>query len=128
MTMTAETIPASQLTCLLRDAADGMCADVAAVGLIARHGHFLHDPAFRRIIAAGSSITTGQPLAVIRWNAAIHALESGKLPCSSSEQAILRIAASLAGPSIAVRLRDNLGNLDRHNITLVTDAITAANG
>jgi hypothetical protein len=128
MTMTAETIPASQLACLLRDAADGMCADVAAVGLIARHGHFLHDPAFRRIIAAGSSITTGQPLAVIRWNAAIHALESGKLPCSSSEQAILRIAASLAEPSIAVRLRDNLGNLDRHNITLVTDAISAANG
>ena len=43
-----------------------MCADVAAVMLIDRHGHFLHDPAFRRIIAAGSSITTGQPLAVIR--------------------------------------------------------------
>ena len=105
-----------------------MCADVAAVGLIDRHGHFLHDPAFRRIIAAGSSITTGQPLAVIRWNAAIHALESGKLPCSGSEQAVLRIAASLAEPGIAVRLRDNLGNLDRRNITLVTDAITAANG
>ena len=128
MTISLETLPADRLACLLRDAAEGMCADMAAVGLIARRGHFLHDPAFRRIIAAGSSITTGQPLAVIRWNAAIHALESGRLPCSSSEQAILRIAASLAEPSIAVRLRDNLGSLDRHNITLVTDAITAANG
>ncbi len=127
MTASTGTIPADLLACLLRDAAGGLCADVAAVDLICRHGHFPHDPAFRRIIAAGSSITTGQPLAVIRWNAAIHALESGHLPCSGSEQAVLRIAASLAG-GIGVSLRDCLGNLDRRNITLVTDAITAANG
>ncbi len=126
--MNADAIPASQLACLLYHAADGMCADVAAVMLIDRHGHFLHDPAFRRIIAAGSSITTGQPLAVIRWTAAIHALEAGELPCCSSEKAILRLAASLADPGVAVNLRENLGNLDARNITLVTDAITAANG
>ena len=126
--MNAETLPAAQLACLLYDAAEGICADVAAVMLIDRHGHFLHDPAFRRIIAAGSSITTGQPLAVIRWHAAITALDTGQLPCSSSEQSVLRIAASLADPGIAVRLRDNLGNLDARNITLVTDAIAAANG
>lgn len=126
--MNAETIPADRLACLLYDAAEGMCADIAAVMLIDRHGRFLHDPAFRRIIAAGSSVTTGQPLAVIRWNAAITALEAGQLPCSSSEQAILRIAASLAGPGIAVNLRDNLGSLDHRNIALVTDAIKAANG
>jgi len=124
----AETLPADQLACLLYDAAEGICADVAAVMLIDRHGHFLHDPAFRRIIAAGSSITTGQPLAVIRWHAAIHALDCGQLPCSGSERAILKIAASLAGPGITVGLRDNLGNLDARNIALVTDAITAANG
>ena len=126
--MNAETLPAGQLACLLYDAAEGICADVAAVMLIDRHGHFLHDPAFRRIIAAGSSITAGQPLAVIRWHAAVHALEAGQLPCSSSEQSILRIAASLADPGIAVRLRENLGNLDARNIALVTDAIAAANG
>jgi hypothetical protein len=124
----AEALPAGQLACLLYDAAEGMCADVAAVMLIDRHGHFLHQPAFRRIIAAGSSITTGQPLAVIRWKAAIHALEAGQLPCTGSEQAVLRIAASLADPGIAVSLRDNLGSLDRRNIALVTDAIKAANG
>jgi hypothetical protein len=124
----AEQMPAGQLACLLYDAAGGMCADVAAVMLIDRHGHFLNQPAFRRIIAAGSSITTGQPLAVIRWTAAIHALEAGQLPCSGSERAVLRIAASLADPGIAVNLRENLGNLDRRNIALVTDAITAANG
>ena len=126
--MNADAIPASQLACLLYDAAEGICADVAAVMLIDRHGHFLHDPAFRRIIAAGSSITTGQPLAVIRWHAAIWALEHGRLPCSGSERAVLKIAASLADPRIAINLRDNLGNLDARNITLVTDAITAANG
>lgn len=125
--MNTAAIPADRLACLLRDAAAGMCADTAAVDLICRHGHFLHDPGFRRIIAAGSSITTGQPLAVIRWNAAVHALESGHLPCSGSERAILLIAASLA-EGIPVSLRDNLGNLDRRNITLVTGAITAANG
>jgi hypothetical protein len=124
----AGTQSAGQLACLLYDAAEGICADVAAVMLIDRHDHFLHEPAFRRIIAAGSSITTGQPLAVIRWKAAIHALDSGQLPCSTSEQAILRIAASLADPGIAVNLRDNLGSLDRRNIALVTDAIKAANG
>lgn len=126
--MNAEAIPAGQLACLLYDAAEGMCADIAAVMLIDRHGHFLNQPAFRRIIAAGSSITTGQPLAVIRWKAAICALEAGQLPCTGSEQAVLRIAASLADPGIAVNLRENLGSLDRRNIALVTDAIKAANG
>ena len=126
--MNAEAMPASQLACLLYDATGGLCADIAAVMLLDRHGHFLHDPAFRRIIAAGSCLTTGQPLAVIRWNAAIAALEAGQLPCTGSEQAILRIAASLADPRIAVRLRENLGSLDARNIALVTDAITAANG
>jgi hypothetical protein len=126
--MNAEAMPADWLACLLYDAAEGICADIAAVMLIDRHGHFLHDPAFRRIIAAGSSITTGQPLAVIRWTAAICALEAGQLPCSSSEQAILRLAASLADPGIAVNLRENLGNLDARNIALVTEAIAAANG
>jgi hypothetical protein len=121
-------IPADRLACLLRDAAAGLCADMAATDLICRHGHFLHDPAFRNIIAAGSSITTGQPLAVIRWDAAVHALRSGCLPCSGSERAILLIAASLAEPGITISLRENLGNLDHRNIALVTGAITAANG
>jgi len=84
--------------------------------------------AFRRIIRAGTSISTGQPLAVIGWDAALCALEAGQMPCASSEQAILRIAASLGDPEIPVRLRTVLGNLDTRNITLVADAITAANG
>lgn len=125
--MNAETIASGRLAGLIRDAAAGMLPDMAAAGLIIGHGHFLHDPAFRRIIAAGSSVTDGQPFAVIRWNAALWALENGHLPCSSSERAVLLIAASLA-EGTPVSLRENLGSLDRRNITLVTDAITAANG
>ncbi len=127
--MSAPAMPAAQLACLLADTAAGLCADAAAVALITAHDHFLHQPGFRRIIAAGgSSISAGEPVAVIRWRAAIHALENGLLPCSSSEQAVLRIAASLGDDTIPVRLRQVLGGLDSRNITLVTDAITAANG
>jgi hypothetical protein len=124
----AETLAARRLACLLEDTAAGMLPDTAAARLIIRHGHFLHDPAFRRIIAAGASVTGGQPFAVIRWNAAVWALDNGHLPCSTSERAVLLIAASLAEPGIAISLRDCLGSLDRRNIALVTGAITAANG
>jgi hypothetical protein len=123
----AETLASGQLAAMLRDTAAGMLADTAATDLVIRHGHFLHHPAFRRIIAAGASVTDGQPFAVIRWNAAVWALENGHLPCTGSERAVLLIAASLA-EGIPVSLRENLGSLDRRNIALVTDAITAANG
>ena len=126
--MSAPAMPAAQLACLLQDTAAGVSADDAAVTLIARHDHFLHQPGFRRIITAGSSIYSGEPVAVIRWRAAVHALDTGLLPCSSSEQAMLRIAASLGDPAIPVHLRSVLGGLDRRNITLVTAAITTANG
>lgn len=125
--MSAPAMPAAQLACLLQDTAAGICADTAAVGLTAAHGHFLHESGFRRIIAAGS-ICSGEPAAVIRWKAAIHALDTGRLPCSTSEEAVLRIAASLGDPGIPVHLRQVLGSLDRRNITLVAAAITAANG
>jgi hypothetical protein len=125
--MNATAIPVQELTCQLLDGADGIQADAAA-GLIISHGHFLHRDAFRRTITAGTSISTGQPLAVISWDAALHALEGGLLPCASSEQAILRIAASLGDPAIPVHLRAVLGNLDTRTITLVATAITTANG
>jgi hypothetical protein len=126
--VSAPAMPAARLALLLEDTAAGICADTAAVELICDHGHFLHQPGFRRLVAAGSNISSGEPAAVIRWRAAIHALDAGLLPCSSSEQAILRIAASLGDETIPVRLRQVLGGLDRRNITLVTAAITTANG
>ena len=122
--MNATAIPVQELIGQLLDAADGILAGTAAVQLIISHENFLHHRAFRRIINAGTSISTGQPLATIGWDAALRAL----MPCASSDQAILRIAASPGNPAIPVHLRTVLGNLDTLNITLVTDAITAANG
>jgi hypothetical protein len=123
----AETLAPGRLAALLEGTAAGLLADTAATGLIIAHGHFLHDPAFRRIIAAGSSVADGQPFAVIRWNAAVTALELGCLHATGSERAVLLIAASIA-EGTPVSLRDCLGSLDRRNIALVTGAITAANG
>ena len=126
--MTATAIPVQELTGQLLDAVDGIRADTAAVKLIISPENFLHRDAFRRIIRAGTSISTGRPLATIGWDAALRALDAGQMPCASSEQAILRIAASLGDPAIPVRLRTVLGNIDTRNITLVADAITTANG
>jgi hypothetical protein len=120
-------LPVRELSCQLLDAAHGIPADTAA-GLIIGHGHFLHREDFRRVITVGARIGTGQPLAVISWPDALHVLEDGLLPCASCEQAVLRIAASLGDPGIPVHLRAVLGSLDARNITLVADAITAANG
>ena len=82
--MNTTAIPAGELICQLLDAADGIPADTAAVKLIISHENFLHRDAFRRIIRAGTSISTGQPLAVIGWDAALCALEAGQMPCTSS--------------------------------------------
>ena len=122
--MNAQAVPARALAALLADGADGICAESAAVALITRHGHFLHEPAFRRLIV----ISADGPAAVIRWNAVAWALQHGRLPCSPSERAVLAIAASIAGDQIPVCLGAGLGSLDHRNIALVTDAITAANG
>ncbi|MGH3181488.1 MAG: hypothetical protein ACRDU0_00195 [Mycobacterium sp.] len=126
--MNAEVISARQLLCLLEDTAAGLRPDTAAVELLARHDHFLHQRAFRRFIATSTTLFGDQPAAVIRWRPAMHALDTGQLPCSTSEQAVLRIAASLADDDIPVCLRSVLGSLDHTNITLVTRAITTANG
>jgi hypothetical protein len=126
--MTAVSISARQLSCLLADTAAGILADLAAVELLARHDHFLHRPEFRRVIASSHSPFTGEPAATIRWKAAIYALETGRLPCTRSEQAVLRIAASIGDDAIPVHLRAALGSLDHRNIALVTTAITRANG
>jgi len=126
-TMNAAAIPATRLATLLASTADGITADTAAIELITRHDCFLHRAGFRRLITASPAPASGQPTAVIRWQAVMHALETGRLPCSSSEEAILRIAASIGDPAIAVRLRTVLGSLDQRNITLITTTITRAN-
>jgi hypothetical protein len=126
--MNTTAIPIGELICQLLDAADGILAGTAAVKLIISHEKFRHREAFRRIIGAGTSISTGQPLAVIGRDAALCALQAGHMPRAPPERAILRIAASPGDPDIPVRLRTVPGNPGTRTITLVADAITAANG
>ncbi len=117
----------SALVDALRDHADGLFADTAAVDLVVEHGVWLRRHAFHRFIRQGHYQHAPDTLfAYIRWRAALSALEHGQLPCSSSEADILRIAASI-GAGTPVRLRNVLGGLDRRNVGLVTDAITTAN-
>ena len=68
----------------------------------------------------------GAGLAVIDWPAAIAALDDS-LPCSGSENRMLRLAASLADGT-PVNLRNTLTGLDDHNIQLVINAILHASG
>jgi hypothetical protein len=116
----------ARLVDALHEHAVGIAVDVAAVDLIAAHRVWLARPDFGLFIQHGRCHSTGQPLATIRWRAAITALGQGQLPCSSSEAHILRIAASL-GAGVPIRLRDVLGCLDHRNIALVTQAIAIAN-
>jgi hypothetical protein len=119
---------AGQLTGLLADGAAGLLAEAAAVQLLAGHGCWLARADFTgTFIAAGPSPLSGQPLAHVRWKAAARALAGGQLPASRTEQAILRIAASLAA-GVPVRLGDAVTGLDHANMAAVTTAIWRAGG
>jgi hypothetical protein len=111
----------------LHEHAAGLHADTAAVDLIARHRIWLTRAQFEPYIRTRRPHLTAAPNALIQWRKAVAALTAGHLAASTSEAAVLRIAASL-GANIPIRLRQVLGGLDRANIALVTDAITHANG
>jgi hypothetical protein len=96
----------------------------AAVDLLAKHQVWLARADFAPFIRRGHY--HGEPTASIRWRAAHTALRRGQLPCSASEAAILRIAASLA-TGIPVNLRDALDGLDHHDIAHVIRALGRVN-
>lgn len=113
----------------LRYHASGLDAEFAAVNLLNDHGIFLNRSAFRDefVRAARTWVGCAWPYtARIRWGAAVTAIDQHRLPCSSSEADILRIAASLGG-NVPVRLRRVLGVLDNTNIARVIGAILIAN-
>jgi hypothetical protein len=117
----------SQLSAALRAAAAGIHPDEAGSGLIISHGVFLHRDDFTRHIETAPSISDGTAMAWIDWDAVITALDSGRLPASSGEQRIIRIAASLAAGH-PVSLRDVIPGLDQRNLRLVTTTIRHAAG
>ncbi len=66
-------------------------------------------------------------LAFVDWDAAITALNTGRLPCSAGERALLRIAASMGG-GIPVDLKNALTSLDPVNLELAATAVRHATG
>ena len=116
-----------QLTAALRAGSKGMYCDQAATELLIRHGSWLRRDDFTaRYIFTGTS-QAGDITAAIDWEEAITALHAGDLPCSSSEAAILGLAASFATATPVV-LRHAITGLDQANLYLVTNAIRDAGG
>ena len=116
-----------QLTAALRAGSKGMYCDQAAAELLIRHGSWLRRDDFTaRYILIGTS-QAGDITAAIDWEEAITALHAGDLPCSSSEAAILGLAASLA-TATPVALGHAITGLDQANLYLVINAIRNAGG
>ena len=116
-----------QLTAALRAGSKGMYCDQAATELLIRHRSWLRRDDFTaRYILIGTS-QAGDIMAAIDWEQAITALHAGDLPCSSSEAAILGLAASFATATPVV-LRHAITGLDQANLYLVTNAIRDAGG
>lgn len=110
---------------LARGAAGTPC-EQAGVELLIDAEAWLHRADF-----IGSFVTVdagvASMLAFIDWEAAITALEDGRLPCSGGERRILRIAASMSC-GIPVDLRDALTSLDATNLELTATAVRNAAG
>ena len=105
----------------------GTNRDQAAAELLIRHGSWLRRDDFTaRFVLTGTG-QAGDITAAINWEEAITALHAGDLPCSSSEAAILGLAASLATATPVV-LRHAITGLDQANLYLVINAIRDAGG
>ena len=114
--MTAPPLPAA-----LRAAAEGLYVLEAATGLIIAHGTWLGRSDFTRFIHHGAGI------AAIDWEAAIDALQAGRLPCSAGERRMLHLAASLADRA-SVSLGEAVTGIDDRNVDILLTAIRHAAG
>jgi hypothetical protein len=120
-------IPA-RLPAALRAHAAGVYAGEAATELLIAHHSWLRRSDFlTRFVHTSPGPADGAPVAAVDWPAAITALDTGCLPCSSGESRILKIVASLA-EGIPVDLRDALTGLDATNLDLVAQAVRRAGG
>ncbi len=117
---------ADDLTAALHACAAGIYPLEAGVALLTSNGTFLRRDDFTsKFIHHGTSGAT--PMAAIDWDAAITALTSSRLPCSSGERRILQLSASLAA-GIPVNLRDAVTGLDNDNAARLITAIRHATG
>lgn len=112
----------------LRAAVVGSYPSQAAVELLITHGTWLRRYDFRACVSYYDADPDPQygheAFAVVDWQA----LPSRVLASSSTELAVLRIAASLATDEVSVSLRDVIVGLGRSNITAVARAVLWAAG
>ena len=120
---TSRLVRTPPLTEPLRAHARGTYPDEAAIELLISHNVFLHRSDFTdRFIEPSTHPIDGTPMAAIDWPAAITALDYGHLPCSTGEEQLLRLAASLA-EGLPVSLRDSLTSIDSRSINLLIRAV-----
>ena len=103
------------------------CAEAAVELLIAHRSWLAREDFVTGVTESIESTASREAMAFVDWSAAVKALESGRLWCSSSEAQVLRLAASIA-EGIAVDLRDAVGGLDITNAVLVARALLHAAG
>jgi len=116
-----------ELTAALRACSKGIYCNQAATELLIRHGSWLRRDDFTAQFILAGTEPGGSTTAAINWEEAITALHAGDLPCSSSEAAILGLAASLA-TATPVALGHAITGLDQANLYLVINAIRNAGG
>jgi hypothetical protein len=95
--------------------AKGLLCLEAAVGLLIEHEHWLRREDFAYVaLGVEWCVFTGRALVSVDFVEAARAVDSGVLPCSSSERQMLLIAASIA-EGVPVDLREVLTGLDETN-------------
>jgi hypothetical protein len=103
-------------------------ADEAAVELLIGHAWWLDRGDFVEVfVETGRGLACGELMAWVDWQAAVAALEAGRLACSGGEARVLRIAASVA-EGVPVDLCDALAGVDQANLALVATAVLHAGG
>ncbi len=128
--MTPDPDPGSfaALAAALRASASGLYCAEAGIELLIAHQSWLRRSDFTTAcITTGHGLEDGTVTAVIDWDTAIGALDSGDLACSGGESRMLRLAASIAG-GIPADLREALPGLDRANLALAATAVVHAGG
>lgn len=112
----------------LRAHAVGLLCAAAAVELLIGHAVWLCRNDFvDGFVRTVDDSADGIELAWVAWEAAVAALEAGRLPCSGSEAGMLRLAASIA-EGIPVDLGEALSSLDERNLVLVAESVLRAGG
>ena len=103
--------------------AKGLLGLEAAVELLIGHGTWPARADFAAVaLTFGRDGITGAVMASVDFQAALAARRAGGLPCSSSEEHILALAASIA-TGVPVALGDLVSGLDEDNAIRVAIAV-----